>query len=68
MTICLSDSNNIKQLPGLLFCINGHDHSFSFDDIFGDGVMYYGVTCTSDRQYMIFNINKEGYRYEVIDF
>ena len=58
----------IKQLPGLLFCINGHDHSFSFDDIFGDGVMYYGVTCTSDRQYMIFNIYKEGYRYEVSDF
>lgn len=58
----------IQQLPGLLFCINGHDHIFKFDDIFGDGLMYYGVTCASDRQYMIFNINKEGYRYEVIDF
>ena len=42
-----------------------HPYEVRFD---GDGVMYYGVTCTSDRQYMIFNINKEGYRYEVIDF
>lgn len=58
----------VRQLPGLLFCANGHDHSLRFDDLFGDGVMYYGVTCASDRQYMIFNINKEGYRYEVIDF
>ena len=58
----------VKNLPGILFCINGHDHNLQFNDLFGDGLMYYGVTCVSDRQYMIFNINKEGYRYEVIDF
>ena len=58
----------VKNLPGILFCINGHDHNLQFDDLFGDGLMYYGVTCASDRQYMIFNINKEGYRYEVIDY
>lgn len=58
----------VNQLPGLLFCVNGHDHNMRFDDLFDDGVMYYGLTCTSDRKYVIFNINKEGYRYEVIDF
>ena len=58
----------VKQMPGILFCVNGHDHNLHIDDLFGDGLMYYGLTCTSDRKYMIFNINKEGYRYEIIDF
>ena len=58
----------VKQMPGILFCVNGHDHNLHIDDLFGDSLMYYGLTCTSDRKYMIFNINKEGYRYEIIDF
>ena len=55
-------------MPEIQFGSSGHDHNLKFDNLCGDGLMYYGVTCASDRKYMIFNINKEGYRYEVIDF
>lgn len=58
----------IKLLPGLMFCIFGHDHSMQKEDIFGDGIIYYGVTCVSDRQYMLFNINKEGYSHEIVSY
>lgn len=51
-----------------MFCIFGHDNSMQKEDIFGDGIIYYGVTCVSDRQYMLFNINKEGYSHEIVSY
>ncbi len=51
-----------------MFCINGHDHGLSIDDLFHDGLMYFGVPSTSNRGYMIFTITPNSYSYEVIDF
>lgn len=58
----------IHQLPGLYCCINGHDHIFQSDDIFGDGLMWYGVPAVVKRQYLIFTFTPKGYSYEKIDF
>ena len=58
----------LKTFLNPMFCINGHDHCLQMDDLFNDGLMYYGVPSTSDRQYMIFTITEEGYSYEVVNY
>ncbi len=58
----------LHGLPGLLFCINGHDHSLDQRDIFNDGVIYYQTPCIEKRQYYIFKITPSGYSYEVVSF
>ena len=58
----------VKSFPGLLFCINGHDHCRQADDIYGDGVMYYGVDCAEHRNFMVFTITPNGYDYEIVSY
>lgn len=58
----------ISFFPGLLFCINGHDHNQQKDDIYGDGVIYYGIDCAAHRNYYLFTITTDGYDYETIYF
>ena len=58
----------IRQLNNPIFCINGHAHSTVASDIFGNGLMYYQITCACDRQYYVFTIDENGYTYETINF
>lgn len=58
----------IHTFPSPLCCIYGHGHNMRADDLFGDGLMYYEVTCIKDRQYLLFTIHEEGYEYEEISF
>ncbi len=51
-----------------MFCINGHDHSLRIDNLFNDGLLYFGLPSTSGRQYMIFTITPNGYNYEIVNF
>ena len=55
-------------MRGIMFCINGHDHTIKADELYGDGVMYYGVDAAYNRNYMIFTIGKEEYDYEIVRF
>ena len=50
------------------FCLNGHTHRTDIKHIFGDGVLYYGLTNAADREIRIFTITKNGYECETIDF
>lgn len=58
----------IRTFPGLLFCVNGHDHCLQIEEIYDDGIIYYGVPSANRRSYLLFNITKDGYTYEVIHF
>ncbi len=58
----------VKLFPGIMFCVNGHDHALQVDDIFNDGIIYYGIDCPSDRNYVLFTITPTDYKYEVIRF
>lgn len=59
----------IKEYPKLQFCINGHDHSLKIDDLFEDGVMYYGVPNIGKRTYFIFTLNPDDtYDYEIVEY
>lgn len=55
----------VTALPGIMFCANGHDHRLQVDELFGDGIVYYGTTCAEDRQYLLFTITPTEYVYEV---
>ncbi len=58
----------IKQFPGLLFCVNGHDHQFEAEDKFNDGIIYFECANIQKMGYLLFCINEEGYTHEIINF
>lgn len=58
----------IHQLATPLFCLHGHGHSTEVSDLFGDGLLYYEITCAKHRQYYVFTITKEDYSYEIVDY
>lgn len=56
----------VKQYPDVQFCINAHDHAITAEDLFADGIMYYGSDCMKKRCYLLFTVKPEGYDYEVV--
>ena len=58
----------VRLFPGVQCCIYGHDHRQAASDIFGDGLMYYGVDCADHRSYLLFTFTPGGYEYEVVGF
>jgi predicted phosphodiesterase len=57
----------IKGFPNLQFCINGHDHHIQADDLFNDGVMYYGSASIEKKSYIVYTITPNNqYTYEVV--
>ncbi len=56
----------VTQFPGLQFCTVAHEHRISSEDVFGDGVMYYGSDCMKTRSYLLFTITPDDYTYEVV--
>lgn len=59
----------IKKFKNLQFCLNAHDHQVTVDDLFEDGVMYYGSPNTEKRKYLLFTINEDDtYDYEVVEY
>ena len=57
-----------RIFPQLMFCIYGHNHRLAADEIYRDGIMYYGVDCAEHRNYCIFTLTPDGYEYEVVNF
>lgn len=58
----------IRKLPDLQFCLHAHTHKLKVQDLFGDGIIYYGCASMKERSYMVFTITPEGYEYEVVPF
>lgn len=59
----------IKEFKSLQFCLNGHNHQMQIEDLFDDGVMYFGVPNVGKRIYYLFTINEDDtYSYEIVDF
>lgn len=58
----------VTRLRGIMFCIAGHDHRTAADDLYDDGIIYYGVDCAKHRNYHIFTITPGGYDYEIVGF
>ena len=58
----------ITRFPGLQFCINAHEHHVQEEDLFNDGVMYYGCGSMETRSYYVFTITPDDYTYEVVEY
>lgn len=58
----------IRRMPGLMFCLNGHNHTPEVNDIFDDGILYYQTANIARRIYYLFTVTPNGYSYETIDF
>lgn len=58
----------VSLYPGLMFCLNAHDHHLQADDLYGDGIMYYGCASAEGRNYLLFTVTPTGYTYEVVYF
>lgn len=56
------------EFPGLMFCVNGHDHVDKVRRIYEDGPIYYGIDCAEHRNYRLFTITPDGYEEERIDY
>lgn len=59
---------SIKKFPSLMFCLNAHDHSVEIEDIFDDGILYYGCSNIAKRNYLLFTLTEDSYSYEVVYF
>lgn len=56
----------LHLFPGLMFCVYGHNHNAAETDIYGDGLMFYGIDSAAHRNYRIFTITPEGYEQQQI--
>lgn len=52
--------------PSLRFCLYGHNHQLAESELFGDGVIYYGVPDIGKRIYYIFTLDEDDYEVEVV--
>ena len=58
----------VMRFPQPLCCIFGHEHRWIEEDIFGDGMMYYGCPNIEKRTYILYTLTPNGYSYEKVDF
>lgn len=58
----------VIHFPNTQFCLYGHSHDVSVDDLFDDGILYYQCPNIQKRIYLLFTIHEEGYDYEVVEF
>lgn len=58
----------IHGLTNPLFCLYGHGHNTEVSDLFGDGLLYYQITCAKYRQYYVFTVTTDRYEYEIVDY
>lgn len=66
--VCKAFRRYLDFFPGLMCCIYGHNHSDKVVDIYGDGLLFYGIDCAEHRNYRIFTITKDGYEVEQIHY
>lgn len=59
----------VKEFPKPQFCLNGHDHQVTADDLFDDGIIYYGCPNVEKNKHLIFTLKPDNtYDYEVVEF
>ena len=66
--VCKAFRRYLDLFPGLMFCVNGHDHGDKVSAIYGDDLLFYGIDCATHRNYRIFTITPNGYEVERVYF
>lgn len=66
--VCKAFRRYLDFFPGLICCVYGHNHNDLVDDIYDDGLLFYGIDCAKHRRYRIFTFTPDGYEMEQISF
>lgn len=66
--VCKAFRRYLDLFPGLLCCIYGHNHNDTVDDIYDNGLLFWGIDCSEHRNYRIMTITPDGYEMEQIHF
>lgn len=66
--VVLPFQHYLKELKGLLFCFNAHQHKINHTDIYGDGIIYHQCDSMEGLNYLLFTITTNGYEVEVCYF
>jgi len=64
--VCKAFRRYLDLFQGLMCCVYGHNHNDKVSDIFGDGLMFFGIDCAEHRNYRIMTITPDGYEMEQI--
>ncbi|MDE6807617.1 MAG: metallophosphoesterase [Prevotella sp.] len=64
--VCKAFHRYLDFFPGLMCCVYGHNHSDDVEEIYGDGLIFYGIDCAEHRNYRIMTITPDGYEMEQI--
>jgi len=64
--VCKAFRRYLDFFPGLMCCIYGHDHTDEIRDIYGDGLLFYGIDSAEHHNYRVFTITPEGYEVEQV--
>lgn len=64
--VCKAFRRYLDFFPGLMCCIYGHNHNDKIEDIYQDGLLFYGIDCAEDRNYRIFTFTPYGYEQEQV--
>lgn len=64
--VCKAFRRYLDFFPGLMCCVYGHNHNDDVVDIYGDGLIFYGIDCAENRNYRIMTITPDGYEMEQI--
>ena len=64
--VCKAFRRYLDFFPGLMCCVYGHNHSDDVEEIYGDGLIFYGIDCAEHRNYRIMTITPDGYEMEQI--
>ncbi len=62
--VCKSFRRYLDFFPNLMCCVYGHNHVDKVDDIYGDGLLFYGIDSAEHRNYRILTITPDGYEME----
>lgn len=58
----------LRLLPGIQFCLYGHNHYYAESEPFDDGLVYYGCTSIDRKGYYVITIGEEDYAIEKCSF
>lgn len=64
--VCKAFRRYLDFFPGLMCCIYGHNHHDTVDEIYNDGLLFYGIDCAKHRNYRIFTFTPDGYEVEQV--
>ncbi|MBR1402048.1 MAG: metallophosphoesterase [Prevotella sp.] len=64
--VCKAFRRYLDLFPGLMCCVYGHNHNHIVDDIYDDGLLFYGIDCAEHRNYSIMTITPDSYEMEQI--